>query len=60
MAASKIVAEFLENLGKKVFMTPADTAATYGSTVEKIAKEDPRLLKLYDPEDIGSAIYNKR
>jgi hypothetical protein len=60
MAASKIVAEFLENLGKKVFMAPADTAATYGSTVEKIAKEDPRLLKLYDPEDIGTAIYNKR
>ena len=57
---SKIVSEFLDSLGKKVFMTPDQTASTYGAKAEKIAKEDPRFFKLYDEEDIGRAIYNSR
>ena len=57
---SKIVSEFLDSLGKKVFMTPDQTASTYGTKAEKIAKEDPRFFKLYDEEDIGRAIYNSR
>jgi hypothetical protein len=59
-AASKIVSEFLDSLSKKVFMDPKDAASTYGAKAEKIAKEDPRFFKLYDEEDIGSAIYNSR
>lgn len=59
-AASKVVSEFLDSLGKKVFMDPKDAASTYGAKAEKIAKEDPRFFKLYDEEDIGSAIYNSR
>ena len=57
---SKIISEFLDSLGKKVFMTPDQTASTYGSKAEKIAKEDPRFFNLYDEEDIGRAIYNAR
>ena len=59
-AASKVLSEFLDSLSKKVFMDPKDAASTYGAKAEKIAKEDPRFFKLYDEEDIGSAIYNSR
>ena len=59
-AASKIVSEFLESLSKKVFMDPRDAASTYSAKAKKIAAEDPRFFKIYDEEDIGSAIYNTR
>ena len=58
--ASKLVRTFVESLAKKVDMTLRDASSTYAGKTEKIAKEDPRLLKIYDEEDIGSAIYNSR
>jgi hypothetical protein len=58
--ASKLVKTFVESLAKKVDMTLRDASSTYAEKTEKIVKEDPRLLKLYDEEDIGSAIYNAR
>ena len=58
--ASKLVRTFVESLAKKVDMTFRDASSTYAGKTEKIAKEDPRLLQIYDEEDIGSAIYNSR
>lgn len=58
--ASKLVKTFVESLAKKVDMTLRDASSTYAEKTEKIVKEDPRLLKIYDEEDIASAIYNAR
>tara|TARA_R110000850_G_scaffold19175_2_gene58508 strand:- start:4 stop:672 length:669 start_codon:yes stop_codon:yes gene_type:complete len=58
--ASKLVRTFVESLAKKVYMTPEQATSTYAQKAAKIVKEDPRFLKLYDEEDIGSAIYSSR
>ena len=60
MAASKIVRDFVESLAKKVGMSLEDAPSTYSAKVAEIAKQDPRLLELYDERDLGNAIYNLR